>query len=204
MPSFVSYYSYHFKIYSDIRIAFFVFPSAWNIFFHPFAFNWYVFLDLTLTVSCRQHIHVTLFLLHLATLCLLSGAFNQFTFKVTSEMYVVIAILLVVFWLFCSSLSFPLVLFPDDLMTFHSFLFIFCVSLMGFPGGASGKEPICPCRRYKKCGFDPWVGKSSGGRARQSTPVSLPRESHGQRSLVGYSPWGHKDLDINWSDWACI
>ena len=29
----------------------------------------------------------------------------------------------------------------------------------------------------------------------QATPVFLPRESHGQRSLAGYSPWGHKELD---------
>jgi len=30
---------------------------------------------------------------------------------------------------------------------------------MGFPGGAGGKEPACQCRRRKKWGFDPWVGK---------------------------------------------
>jgi len=30
---------------------------------------------------------------------------------------------------------------------------------MGFPGVASGKEPTCHCRRHKRCGFDPWVGK---------------------------------------------
>ena len=29
------------------------------------------------------------------------------------------------------------------------------------------------------------------------TPVFMPRKSHGQRSLVGYSPWGHKELDMN-------
>ena len=33
-------------------------------------------------------------------------------------------------------------------------------------------------------------------RKRQPTPVFLPGKSHGQRSLVGYSPWGHKDLDM--------
>ena len=33
-------------------------------------------------------------------------------------------------------------------------------------------------------------------RAWQLTPVFLPRESHGQRSLVGYSPWGHKESDM--------
>ena len=30
---------------------------------------------------------------------------------------------------------------------------------MGFPGGASGKEPACQCRRHERRGFDPWVGK---------------------------------------------
>ena len=30
---------------------------------------------------------------------------------------------------------------------------------MGFPGGANGKEPICQCRRHKRCEFDPWVRK---------------------------------------------
>ena len=30
----------------------------------------------------------------------------------------------------------------------------------------------------------------------QATPVFLPRESHGQRSLAGYSPWGHKEQDM--------
>ena len=29
----------------------------------------------------------------------------------------------------------------------------------GFPGGASGKEPVCQCRRPERCGFNPWVGK---------------------------------------------
>ena len=58
----------------------------------------------------------------------------------------------------------------------------------GFPGGANGKEPTCQCRRYKRCRFDPWVGKIPWRRAWQSTPVFLPGESHGQRSLVGYSP----------------
>ena len=42
---------------------------------------------------------------------------------------------------------------------------------------------------------DPWVGKISWRRKWQPTPIFLPRESHGQRSLVGYSPWGHKESD---------
>ena len=48
----------------------------------------------------------------------------------------------------------------------------------------------------KSCRFDPWAVKIPWRRAWQPTPVSLPGESHGQRSLVGYSPWGCKELDM--------
>ena len=43
--------------------------------------------------------------------------------------------------------------------------------------------------------FNPWVGKIPWRRAWQPTPVFLPGESDGQRSLAGYSPWDHKELD---------
>ena len=43
--------------------------------------------------------------------------------------------------------------------------------------------------------FNLWVGKIPWRRVWQPTPV-LPRESHGQRSLVGYSPWDHKESDM--------
>ena len=65
----------------------------------------------------------------------------------------------------------------------------------GFPGGPSGKEPACQCRRHKRCGLNPWVGKSSWRRARQPTPVFLPGECRGQRSLAGYGPQGRKESD---------
>ena len=45
-----------------------------------------------------------------------------------------------------------------------------------------------------RLGFDPWVGTILE-EAWQPTPVFLPGESRGQRSLVGYSPWGLKDSD---------
>ena len=62
----------------------------------------------------------------------------------------------------------------------------------GFPGGSEGKASAClQCRRP---GFDPWVGKILWRRKWQLTPVFLPGKSHGW-SLVGYSPWGHKELD---------
>ena len=50
----------------------------------------------------------------------------------------------------------------------------------GFPGGVNGKEPTSQCKRHKRCGFDPWVGKIFWRRAWQPTPVVLPGESHGQ------------------------
>ena len=43
--------------------------------------------------------------------------------------------------------------------------------------------------------FYPWVEKILWKREWQPTPVFLPGESHGQRSLTGNSPWGHKELD---------
>ena len=43
--------------------------------------------------------------------------------------------------------------------------------------------------------FSPWVRKTPWSRKWQPTPVFLPGKSHGQRSLVGYSPWGHKESD---------
>ena len=60
-------------------------------------------------------------------------------------------------------------------------------SRIPFPGGSDGK-----CGRP---GFDPWVGKIFWRRAWQPTPVFLPGESHGQRSLQDCSPWGRKELD---------
>ena len=57
------------------------------------------------------------------------------------------------------------------------------------------KNPPGRCRRHKRCGFHLWVGKIPWRRKWQPTPVFLPGESHGQRSLVGYSPWGCKKVD---------
>ena len=51
------------------------------------------------------------------------------------------------------------------------------------------------CRQCRRPGFDPWVRKIHWRREWPPTPVFWPGESHGQRSLVGYSPWGHKEPD---------
>ena len=57
----------------------------------------------------------------------------------------------------------------------------------------SGKESACQCSRHT---FSPWVRKIPWRRKWQPTPVFLPGKSHGQRNLVGYSPWSRKESDI--------
>ena len=61
--------------------------------------------------------------------------------------------------------------------------------------GSSGYKPACRCRRRKRCGFEPWVGKIPWRRAWQPNPVLLPGELHRQRNPAGYSPLGRKELD---------
>ena len=64
--------------------------------------------------------------------------------------------------------------------------------LLGFPGGADGKASV-----YNEgdLGSIPGSGRFPWIRKWQSTPVLLPGKSHGQRNLVGYSPWGGKESD---------
>ena len=50
--------------------------------------------------------------------------------------------------------------------------------------------------KCERSGFDPWVGKILWRRKWQPTPVLLPGKSHGWRSVVAYSPWGHKESDM--------
>ena len=61
------------------------------------------------------------------------------------------------------------------------------VRTLYFPGGSDSKSICLQCGRP---GFDPWVRKIPWRRKWQPTPVLLPGESHGWRSLVGYSPGG--------------
>ena len=65
----------------------------------------------------------------------------------------------------------------------------------GLPRWLSDKESICQWRRHKRCSFDPWVRKIPWSRKWQPTPLFLLAKFHEQRSLVGYSPWGHKESD---------
>ena len=63
----------------------------------------------------------------------------------------------------------------------------------GFPGGSDSKESVFSAG-------DPGsilgLGRTPGEGNHLLTPVFLPGESHGQRSLVGYSLWGHKELEM--------
>ena len=59
------------------------------------------------------------------------------------------------------------------------------IFIIGLP--RCGKELSCECRRHKRCGFGPWVGKIPWRKAWQPLPVVLPGESHGQGRLAGYS-----------------
>ena len=63
------------------------------------------------------------------------------------------------------------------------------------PGWLSGKESICQCGRCRKHEFNSWVRKILWRRKWQPTPVFLSGKSHGERSLVGYSWWSHKESD---------
>ena len=63
------------------------------------------------------------------------------------------------------------------------------------PGGANGKESTCHAGDAGDM-FDTWVKKTPWRRKCKPTPMFLPGESHGQKSLKGYSPWGFKELDI--------
>ena len=66
----------------------------------------------------------------------------------------------------------------------------------GCPGDTSGKAHACQCRRYKRRGLHPWVGKIPWRRKWQPTAVFLPGESHGKRSLAGYCPWDRRELSM--------
>ena len=68
---------------------------------------------------------------------------------------------------------------------------------MGFPGGSDGKESAVQETQVQSLGWEvrrrrEWL----------PIPVFLPGEFHGQRSLVGYHSWGHKELDT--TEWLTL
>ena len=98
------------------------------------------------------------------------------------SVFIYLALFLFASW---SSLHFQ-ACFLCFFLRFQFTLFDFWVLVKtSFPGGGSGKESACQCRRLKRHGLDSWVGKIAWRRKWQLTPVFLPGKSHGQRNLVG-------------------
>ena len=73
----------------------------------------------------------------------------------------------------------------------NAFLYL-CIILFGASKVVSGKESTCKCRKVKRHRFSPWVGKIPGKGS--CNPLQY---FHGQKSLLGYSVWGHKEEDMN-------
>ena len=67
------------------------------------------------------------------------------------------------------------------------------ISNKGFPGGSAAKESACNAGDLDST---PGLGRSPGGGHGNALQYSCLENPHGQRSLVGYSPWGRKELDI--------
>ena len=68
--------------------------------------------------------------------------------------------------------------------------------LIQLPCWLIGERIHLQCRRHRRCKFDPWIWKIPWSWKWQSTPVFLPGEPHGQRSLVDSSPWISKESDM--------
>ena len=67
---------------------------------------------------------------------------------------------------------------------------------MAVPGGANGKDPSTSAGDLRDPGAIPGLGRSPGGGHGNPLQYSCLENPHGQRSLVGYRPWGHKELDM--------
>ena len=78
-------------------------------------------------------------------------------------------------------------------------LLFVAIPTRGLPRWLSGKESACQCRRHRRLGFVPWVGKIPWSRQWQPTPVFLPRQSYGQRSLAGYD-----SLKLDTTEWLSM
>ena len=100
---------------------------------------------------------------------------------------------------FCYMVTISFNLCSIMIMYIHVCVYIcMCMYLHGPPQWLNGKEPACWCE------FDPWVMNIPWVRKWQPTPEFLPGKAHGQRSLVGYSPWGCKESDMTEQLSTCI
>ena len=90
----------------------------------------------------------------------------------------------------------PLEILP--LLVFWHCIYLHLQVYERLPRWLSGKKnPLTSARRCKRGGrIDPWAETIPWRRAWQPPPLFLPGESHGQRSLRGYSPWGCKETGV--------
>ena len=75
----------------------------------------------------------------------------------------------------------------------HIYIYIYIYIHTGFPGGSVVKNPPA---NAGDASLIPGLGRSSGRGHGNPLLIFLPRESHEQRSLASYSPWGHKESDM--------
>ena len=89
--------------------------------------------------------------------------------------------------------NYSLILFMHEkkLSTFYPL-----VAVQGFPDGSAGKESACSAQDTGDVRSIPGLERSPWKRKWHCAPVSLPGKFYGQRSLVGYSPWVYKQLDM--------
>ena len=93
-------------------------------------------------------------------------------------------------------------LVPQNKEDIHSSLnliqliIITSLQALGFSLVCGGSDDNSICLQCRRPGFDPWVRKIPWRRKWQPTPVLLPGKFNEWRSLVGYSPWGRKELDM--------
>ena len=80
-------------------------------------------------------------------------------------------------------------------LTNLTFIFVRCRGHPGFPGGSVDKKAACNAGDIGNTGSIPGLGWCSGGAHGNPLQYSWLENSHGQRSLLGYSSWGHKELD---------
>ena len=88
----------------------------------------------------------------------------------------------------------------NDYINLISVLLLLCIAPLvtnwGFPGSAEVKNLPVNEGDLRDAGFYLWVGKIPWSRKWQPAPVLLSLRLHGQKRLVGYSPRGHKELDM--------
>ena len=84
----------------------------------------------------------------------------------------------------------------DSNIYIHIYIYIYLICILYWSILA---QTIKNLPKVQQIRFNPWVGKTPWRGKWQHTPVFLPGKSHGQRSLVGYSPWGHKRVKCDWA-----